>query len=91
MLSDIAGAKRLRGYIVGQYRDNTAALVEVEWRHTFMKRNAELSKSGIVVWVGGGSIAPDMKSLTEWMPNYGFGYRYELHTTYECWSRYGLW
>ncbi|WP_281614509.1 BamA/TamA family outer membrane protein [Flammeovirga sp. SubArs3] len=78
MLSDIAGSKRLRGYIVGQYRDNTSAFFEVEWRHTFMKRNGELTKSGIVMWVGAGSIAPNMKSLTQWMQNYGIGYRYEL-------------
>ncbi|MCY1719010.1 BamA/TamA family outer membrane protein [Prolixibacteraceae bacterium Z1-6] len=77
-LSDFSGGKNLRGYLLGHYRDNTTAFVLSEWRYTFKKRDNSLSKNGMVVWLGAGSIAPDVVSLTKWVPNGGVGYRLEL-------------
>lgn len=77
-LADFSGSKMLRGYLMGHYRDNTTAFVLGEWRRTFQKSNGKLSKSGMVLWLGAGSIAPDVVSLRKWVPNIGAGYRFEL-------------
>ncbi|WP_319502402.1 BamA/TamA family outer membrane protein [uncultured Draconibacterium sp.] len=77
-LSDFSGGKNLRGYLMGHYRDNTTAFMLGEWRYTFQKANGRLSKSGMVMWLGAGSIAPDVIGLSKWVPNGGFGYRLEL-------------
>jgi len=77
-LSDFSGGKNLRGYLLGHYRDNTTAFLLGEWRYSFQKRDKSLSKSGMVLWLGTGSIAPDVVSLTKWVPNVGIGYRFEL-------------
>lgn len=77
-LSDFSGGKNLRGYLMGHYRDNATAFALSEWRYTFLKKDGELSKSGMVAWVGGGSIGPDVVGLTKWLPNAGIGYRFEL-------------
>ena len=77
-LADFSGGKNLRGYLLGHYRDNTTSFLLSEWRYTFKKRDNRLSKSGMVLWVGTGSIGPDVAGLTKWLPNAGFGYRLEL-------------
>jgi hypothetical protein len=77
-LSDFSGGKNLRGYRMGHYRDNTTSFLLGEWRYTFQKRDNSLSKSGMVLWLGTGSIAPDVVNLTKWLPNGGIGYRLEL-------------
>lgn len=77
-LSDFSGGKNLRGYLLGHYRDNTAAFLLGEWRYTFKKADGRLSKSGMVLWLGAGSIAPDVVSMSKWVPNGGVGYRFEL-------------
>lgn len=77
-LSDFAGGKNLRGYYLGHYRDNVTSFVLGEWRYKFKKADKILSKSGLVVWLGAGSIAADVPGLTKWLPNGGFGYRLEL-------------
>lgn len=77
-LSDFSGGKNLRGYHLGHYRDNTTAFLLGEWRYTFRKSDKSLSKSGIVLWAGTGSIAPDVAYLSKWLPNAGIGYRFEL-------------
>lgn len=77
-LSDFSGGKNLRGYHLGHYRDNTTAFALAEWRRTFKKNDGRLSKSGMVVWLGTGSIGPDVVGLTKWVPNAGIGYRFEL-------------
>ena len=33
---------------------------------------------GLVGWVGGGSIAPQARDFTDWLPNFGVGYRLEV-------------
>ena len=63
---------------MGHYRDNTTAFMLGEWRYTFQKADGRLSKSGMVIWLGAGSIAPDVVGLSKWVPNGGVGYRLEL-------------
>ncbi|MUP45639.1 hypothetical protein E0K83_07755 [Gramella sp. BOM4] len=77
-LSRIGGTNALRGYIDGQYRDKTGVYLISEWRHMFLKSNQELSKHGIAVWLGSGSIANDLDGISEWIPNLGVGYRFEV-------------
>lgn len=77
-LSDFSGGKQMRGYLMGHYRDNTMALLLSEWRYTFKKNNGNLSKSGMVMWLGTASIGPDVVGLRKWVPNGGVGYRFEL-------------
>lgn len=77
-LSDFSGGKNLRGYRMGHYRDNTTSFLLAEWRYTFQKKDNSFSKSGMVAWVGTGSIASNVAHLTKWLPNAGIGYRIEL-------------
>ncbi len=68
----------LRGYYLGHYRDRSMILGLAEYRYQFMKRSGELSRHGLVGWVGTGSIAPGPSSFSNWLPNAGFGYRFEV-------------
>ena len=49
-----------------------------EYRHMFYKANGELSKHGVVGWVGAGTIGQDVSSFEEYLPNFGLGYRLEV-------------
>ena len=54
-----------------------------EYRFMFGRRNPDegenpLSRHGFVVWGGLGSVAPDITKMTDWLPNGGFGYRFEV-------------
>jgi len=82
-LPKLGTAFDLRGYRNGRYRDKSAGFGIVEYRHTFRKsKSAEgaprLSKHGLVVWAGTGSLAESMDKWNQWLPNYGLGYRFEV-------------
>jgi hypothetical protein len=49
-----------------------------EYRHTFKKKNGELSKQGAVVWAGVGTLGDAVSNLDGWLPNIGLGYRFEV-------------
>lgn len=73
----------LRGYIQGRYRDKTVTLGLLEYRHMFMrkrpnKKGSYHSRHGFVTWVGMGTISPQVRSSTEFLPNAGIGYRFEV-------------
>ena len=68
----------LRGYTWGRYRDKSSIFFIGEYRHMFEKASGELSKHGMVAWMGTGSIAQDPSSFSNWLPNFGFGYRFEV-------------
>lgn len=68
----------LRGYTWGRYRDKSMLFFLGEYRHMFDKADGELSKHGVVAWMGTGSIAPDPSMFENWLPNFGFGYRFEV-------------
>lgn len=80
-MSQLGSPFDLRGYLWGQYRDKDFSFLILEYRNTFLKKDGSLSKHGAVAWVGTGSIydigvtaSNDIKTI----PNFGFGYRFEL-------------
>lgn len=38
----------------------------------------KISRHGVVGWVGIGTIGSGLKNFDNWLPNYGFGYRFEV-------------
>ena len=62
----------------GQYRHQDMLYFMAEYRHQFAKKNGSLSKSGFVTWVGIGSIGEVVADFTQWLPNFGVGYRFEV-------------
>ena len=82
-MSQLGNPWDLRGYAWGRYRDKSMFYWLAEYRHTFYKPNGDLSKSGIVAWVGSGVIydieqGSDYNNNNRWLPNFGVGYRLEL-------------
>jgi len=68
----------LRGYTWGRYRDKSMLFFIGEYRHMFNKRSGEMSKHGVVAWLGTGSVFDSPSGLTNWLPNGGVGYRLEV-------------
>lgn len=74
MVAQLGGGYRMRGYYLGQYRDNGMIEVQAELRQKIYNRH------GIVVWVGAGNVFPYFNRI-QWkhtLPNYGIGYRWEF-------------
>lgn len=71
----------LRGYTWGRYRDESMVFFMAEYRLQFSKPNGTLRKSGMVAWVGGGSIfgvGNSEEQNNKILPNFGVGYRFEM-------------
>lgn len=68
----------LRGYTWGRYRNNTMLYGITEYRHMFYKSDGNISKHGVVGWVGAGTIGEDVSQFEEYLPNFGIGYRLEV-------------
>jgi len=73
----------LRGYRWGRYRDKDMVLGIVEYRHMFMRKTPRkdgsmISRFGFVSWLATGSIANNPTELTNWLPNAGVGFRFEV-------------
>ena len=69
----------LRGVFYGQYRDKSAAVLQMEYRHTFSgNRSDGLSRHGFVFWIGSGTVFPEFSGLDKVLFNTGIGYRYEI-------------
>lgn len=73
----------LRGYYMGQYRDNTSHVVMAEYRQmintdksNFVKRM--LSHLGFVAWGGCGFMGPNPVKIEGILPNIGAGIRIEI-------------
>lgn len=85
-LSQLGGANDLRGYYRGRYRDALTMYGLVEYRYMFKRgtkatapgQPVELSRHGFVVWGGVGGLGPNFAGLVNWLPNTGFGYRFEI-------------
>ena len=74
MVAQLGGGYRMRGYYLGQYRDNGMIEVQAEFRQKIYNRH------GIAVWVGAGNVFPsfDRFQWRQTLPNYGIGYRWEF-------------
>ncbi|MDF1573046.1 MAG: BamA/TamA family outer membrane protein [Bacteroidales bacterium] len=68
----------LRGYFLGHYRDRSMVFGIAEYRHQFLKRDGSPTRHGMVGWLGTGSIAARFGEFSDWLPNAGFGYRFEV-------------
>jgi outer membrane protein assembly factor BamA len=78
-MSSIGGFYDLRGYFRGQYRDRSMSFILLEYRHKFFnRRSIELSRHGMVFWVGGGTVYSTPQEIKKLLPGMGLGYRYEL-------------
>lgn len=78
--AELSQLNDLRGYRQGRYRDMAMIYGVVEYRHQFASatRETHLSRHGVVAWVGAGSVAPQLGDVSEWLPNWGVGYRLEV-------------
>jgi hypothetical protein len=81
-LSQLGSPFDFRGYIWGRYRDADMQYNILEYRYQFKGKNPfngyKLSRHGVVGWVGIGSVADGIRDFDYWLPNYGFGYRFEV-------------
>ncbi|WP_346347788.1 BamA/TamA family outer membrane protein [Shewanella marinintestina] len=78
-LPTLGGQSSLRGLYQGRYRDTEAIEHTLEYRHTFLRNNGELSAHGMTLWAGIGSVAgTDTHLYEKLLYSYGIGYRYEL-------------
>jgi hypothetical protein len=77
-LSQVGTPFDLRGYTWGQYRDRDMLFAITEYRHMFHKKDGQVSKHGVMGWVGAGSVADSPADFSEWLPNLGLGYRFEV-------------
>jgi outer membrane protein assembly factor BamA len=73
-LAKAGGAKALRGYLEGRYRDRQLVLAQLEYRRPLHRRH------GMVAWLGAGAIADrlDELQLGQLLPTVGIGYRLEV-------------
>lgn len=74
----------LRGYTWGRYRDKSMAFGIVEYRHMFMRKKPRkktgsmMSKFGFATWLATGTVAPNIREIKHFLPNGGFGIRFEV-------------
>jgi len=74
-LPAIGGPARLRGYFAGRYRDNTFAMLQLEYRQYFWW------KFGFVVFAGAGDVADELLnfSFSNLKYSYGAGLRFKFN------------
>ena len=78
-MSTIGSPNDLRGYYPGQFRDRSVSFLIIEYRHKFFDRGSiELSRHGMVFWIGGGTVFSAISEIKKFLPGMGLGYRYEL-------------
>ena len=73
----------LRGYYVGQYRNNSTAYAIAEYRHMFnfgdeTRTRRFFSRFGFAAWVGSGFMGKNPVKYEAVLPNFGAGLRIEL-------------
>ena len=85
MMYNLGGTDRMRGYYLGRYRDNSAAIFTIECRQKIYNRHSA------VVWGGVGNVwGIEHFSLSHTLPNYGIGYRFELNNRVRFRVDYGF-
>lgn len=85
-MAQLGGARQMRGYFIGQYRDRKELNSQVELRQKIYNRH------GFVVWGGVGAIFDKFKNATwsEALPTYGIGYRWEFKNRVNIRFDYGI-
>ncbi len=79
----LGSSNDLRGYRAGRYRDTTIGYAIIEYRYMIPKRrqpdgSVELSRHGLVGWLGAGLMGEALIEPDGWLPNGGIGYRFEV-------------
>ncbi len=82
-LSTVGSPFDLRGYYEGQYRDKSAHVAMVEYRHKFFVEPVDFwskiaNRLGFVVWMGVGALGSSPFEIEGFLPNYGAGLRIEV-------------
>jgi len=78
-MSQLGTPTDLRGYTWGRFRHQSMMYLLGEYRQMFRNRDTgERGKHGMVVWMGTGTIMKDVTTIENWLPNFGFGYRFEV-------------
>ncbi len=82
-LATVGSPFDLRGYYQGQYRDKSAHVAMVEYRHEFHAEGASFwskaaNRLGFVTWMGTGLLGPSPFKIEGVLPNYGAGLRIEV-------------
>lgn len=83
-LTQLAKQGRMRGYDTWRYVDRNTASAQVELRQHIYGR------SGIVAWGGVGTSFHNKHTFRKFMPNYGFGYRWEFKKRVNVRLDYGI-
>lgn len=94
-LSQFGNPFDLRGYRWGRFRDESMVFGLVEYRHMFNrkkpnKKGSYQSRSGFTAWVGTGTLGMDFGDFSNWLPNYGIGYRLETQPRMNVRIDYGF-
>jgi outer membrane protein assembly factor BamA len=63
----LGGAKRMRGYFFGRYRDNIYMMLQLEYRQYFWKR------FGFVVFAGAGNVSDEIMTYSFNTMKYSYG------------------
>jgi hypothetical protein len=82
-LGQVGSPFDLRGYRWGRYRDKTIAYAILEYRYVFSAGrlpdgSVDLTRHGLVGWVGLGTLGTDYTHLDGLLPNAGVGYRFAI-------------
>lgn len=94
-LAQVGSPFDLRGYRWGRYRDQTIVYGIVEYRHMFSAGrlpdgSLQLSRHGVVGWVGLGTLGSDYAHLNGVLPNVGLGYRFAMQGRLNARIDYGV-
>ncbi|MGL4853085.1 MAG: BamA/TamA family outer membrane protein [Phocaeicola sp.] len=73
----------LRGYYLGQYRDKSASIALVEYRHMLNNDGSTKFKKlwrrlGFATWAGMGAMGTSLSKIEAVLPNFGVGLRIEV-------------
>ena len=85
----------LRGYYWGRYRDKVGLFGIAEYRHQFYRKTPNrsgsyLSSHGLCLWVGGGTMGAAWEAIGNFLPNAGFGYRFQVQPRMNIRLDYGF-
>lgn len=86
LLARLGNNERMRGYYEGRYTDNCLVTCQIELRQRIKGR------IGCVVWGGAGNVFEKVEEFRgrETLPNYGFGFRWELKKRVNVRMDYGF-